>query len=295
LHLSNAAISEFEPKMKKPLIALAALLTLAACQTNPISGRSQLMLVSEDAAISASREAYVAMLKPIDEKGKLDNNPATRARVVGITEKLVAQAIKYRPETEQWQWSVHVIDDPKTVNAWCMAGGRMAIYTGLIEQLNATDDEIAQVMGHEIGHALLSHTAEKMSRAMAMHAGIGVIAVTQSSSQYGQLAVQGAALAAAVAIELPNSREAESEADRIGIELAAKAGYNPNAAISLWDKMGKVGGGDGKSSFDFLSTHPAPVKRMKTLEAMVPKMMAFYQDKSPRPVHKLGNSDLAAK
>jgi predicted Zn-dependent protease len=295
LHLSNAAISEFEPKMKKPLIALAALLTLAACQTNPISGRSQLMLVSEDAAISASREAYVAMLKPIDEKGKLDNNPATRARVVGITEKLVAQAIKYRPETEQWQWSVHVIDDPKTVNAWCMAGGRMAIYTGLIEQLNATDDEIAQVMGHEIGHALLSHTAEKMSRAMAMQAGIGVIAVTQSSSQYGQLAVQGAALAAAVAIELPNSREAESEADRIGIELAAKAGYNPNAAISLWDKMGKVGGGDGKSSFDFLSTHPAPVKRMKTLEAMVPKMMAFYQDKSPRPVHKLGNSDLAAK
>jgi predicted Zn-dependent protease len=281
--------------MKKPLIALAALLTLAACQTNPISGRSQLMLVSEDAAISASREAYVAMLKPIDEKGKLDNNPATRARVVGITEKLVAQAIKYRPETEQWQWSVHVIDDPKTVNAWCMAGGRMAIYTGLIEQLNATDDEIAQVMGHEIGHALLSHTAEKMSRAMAMQAGIGVIAVTQSSSQYGQLAVQGAALAAAVAIELPNSREAESEADRIGIELAAKAGYNPNAAISLWDKMGKVGGGDGKSSFDFLSTHPAPVKRMKTLEAMVPKMMAFYQDKSPRPVHKLGNSDLAAK
>jgi predicted Zn-dependent protease len=295
LHLSNAAISEFEPKMKKPLIALAALLTLAACQTNQISGRSQLMLVSEDAAISASREAYVAMLKPIDEKGKLDNNPATRARVVGITEKLVAQAIKYRPETEQWQWSVHVIDDPKTVNAWCMAGGRMAIYTGLIEQLNATDDEIAQVMGHEIGHALLSHTAEKMSRAMAMQAGIGVIAVTQSSSQYGQLAVQGAALAAAVAIELPNSREAESEADRIGIELAAKAGYNPNAAISLWDKMGKVGGGDGKSSFDFLSTHPAPVKRMKTLEAMVPKMMAFYQDKSPRPVHKLGNSDLAAK
>jgi hypothetical protein len=92
LHLSNAAISEFEPKMKKPLIALAALLTLAACQTNPISGRSQLMLVSEDAAISASREAYVAMLKPIDEKGKLDNNPATRARVVGITAMAVERA-----------------------------------------------------------------------------------------------------------------------------------------------------------------------------------------------------------
>lgn len=281
--------------MKKILFAVAALLAVAGCQTNPISGRSQLMLVSEDTAISASREAYVAMLKPIEDKGKLDNNPATRARVVGITEKLVAQAIKYRPETEKWQWSVHVIDDPKTVNAWCMAGGRMAIYTGLIEQLNATDDEIAQVMGHEIGHALLSHTAEKMSRAMAMQAGIGVLAATQSNSQYGQLAVQGASLAAVVAIELPNSREAESEADRIGIELAAKAGYNPNAAISLWDKMGKVGGGDGKSSFDFLSTHPAPVKRMEALAAMVPQMMPFYQDKSPRPVFKLSESGLAAK
>jgi predicted Zn-dependent protease len=280
--------------MKKLLIALATLLTLAACQTNPISGRSQLMLVSEDAAISASKEAYVAMLKPIEDKGKLDNNPATRARVVGITEKLVAQAIKYRPETEQWQWSVHVIDDPKTVNAWCMAGGRMAIYTGLIEQLNATDDEIAQVMGHEIGHALLSHTAEKMSRAMAMQAGIGVVSATQSGSQYGQLAVQGAALAAAVAIELPNSREAESEADRIGIELAAKAGYNPNAAVSLWEKMGKVGGGDGKSSFDFLSTHPAPVKRMQALSELVPKMMPYYRDQSPRPVFPLGGRGLAA-
>jgi predicted Zn-dependent protease len=280
--------------MKKLFIGFVTLLALAACQTNPISGRSQLMLVSEDTAISASSEAYVAMLKPIEDKGNLDNNPATRARVVGITEKLVAQAIKFRPESEQWQWSVHVIDDPETVNAWCMAGGRMAIYTGLIQQLNATDDEIAQVMGHEIAHALLSHTAERMSRAMAMQAGIGVLAATQTNSEYGQLTVQGASLAAVVALELPNSREAESEADRIGIELAAKAGYNPNAAISLWDKMSKVSGGDGKSSFDFLSTHPAPIKRMETLEAMVPQMMAYYQDKSPRPVHQLDNSDLAA-
>jgi predicted Zn-dependent protease len=293
-HASNTLNPKFEPEMKKLIIAFVTLLTLAACQTNPISGRSQLMLVSEDTAISASKEAYVAMLKPIEDKGKLDNIPATHARVVGITEKLVAQAITFRPETEQWQWSVHVIDDPETVNAWCMAGGRMAIYTGLIQQLAASDDEIAQVMGHEIGHALLSHTAERMSRAMAMQASMGVLAATQTDSKYGQLTLQGASLAAVVALELPNSREAESEADRIGIELAAKAGYNPNAAISLWDKMSKVGGGDGKSTFDFLSTHPAPVKRMEALAEMVPQMMPYYQDKSPRPVHKLANSDLAA-
>lgn len=286
------SFSESSQIMNKLFIAFAALITLVACQTNPISGRSQLMLVSEDAAISASKEAYVAMLKPIEEKGQLDNNPATRARVVAITEKLVAQAVKYRPETDQWNWSVHVIDDPKTVNAWCMAGGRMAIYTGLIQQLNATDDEIAQVMGHEIGHALLSHTAEKMSRAMAMQAGVGVLAATQTSSQYGQLAVQGATLAAVVAVELPNSRLAEAEADRIGIELAAKAGYNPNAAVSLWDKMGKVSG--GSSGFSFMSTHPAPEKRMEGLSKLVPDMMPYYQDKSPRPVFRLRESTLGA-
>ncbi len=267
--------------MKKLLLVLAALLIAGGCQTNPISGRSQLMLVSEDTAISASKEAYVAMLKPIDDKGKLDNDPVTRARVVTITERLVAQAIRYRPETEQWQWSVHVIDDPKTVNAWCMAGGRMAIYTGLIQQLNATDDEIAQVMGHEIAHALLAHTAEKMSRAMAMQAGLGVLAVTTDQP----LAVQGAALAAVVALELPNSREAESEADRIGIELAAKAGYDPRAAVTLWRKMGEASG--GKGGLEFLSTHPAPQRRMEALSARVPEMMPYYRDPAPRPVFPL--------
>jgi len=272
--------------MKKTLFALAfALLTLCSCETNPVTGRQQLMLVSEDVAITESKQAYAAMLQPLEKKGQIDNNPAVSARVRTITGKLIAQAIKYRPETQSWEWSVKVIDDPKTVNAWCMAGGRMAIYTGLIDQLKATDDELAQVMGHEISHALAKHTAERMSRAMAMQMGLGVLAATQQSSRYGDLTLSGAQMAAVVALELPNSREAETEADRIGIELAAKAGYDPKAAISLWDKMAKVGG--GSSSFDFLSTHPAPQKRMETLAALVPQMMPYYLDKAPRPVYQI--------
>ncbi len=275
--------------MKKLIALVAVALALGACQTNPITGRSQLMLVSEDQAVSQSKIAYAAMLKPLADEGKIDNDPALVRRVNTITSRLVAQAIRYRPETEAWEWSVRVIDEPDTVNAWCMAGGRMAIYTGLINKLNATDDEIAQVMGHEISHALLAHTAERMSRAMAIQLGLGAAAVAQSTSESalgGNLALQGAALAAVVALELPNSRGSEAEADVVGIEIAAKAGYDPRAAETLWAKMAQVGG-SGESRFDFFSTHPAPVKRMETLRELAPKMMPYYQDQSPRPTYPL--------
>ena len=217
--------------MGKIFIALTlTILALAGCQTNPVTGRQQLMLVSESTAISESKAAYVALLQPLAKGGKIDSDPATVARVHEITSRLIAQAVKFRPETKDWEWSVKVIDDPKTVNAWCMAGGRMAIYTGLIQQIKPTDDELAQVMGHEISHALAKHTQERMSRAMAMQVGLGALAITQSNSEYANLTLTGAQAAAVVALELPNSRTAESEADRIGIELAAKAGYDPHAA-----------------------------------------------------------------
>ena len=280
-------------RMTRISIALTlAILAVAGCQSNPVTGRKQLMLVSESTAISESKAAYVALLQPLAKQGKLDSEPATVARVREITSRLVAQAIKYRPETKDWEWSIKVIDDPKTVNAWAMAGGKMAIYTGLIQQIKPTDDELAQVLGHEISHALAKHTAERMSRAIAMQVGLGALAITQSNSEYANLTLTGAQAAAVVALELPNSRTAESEADRIGIELAAKAGYDPHAAVTLWEKMAKVGGGDGKSRMDFLSTHPAPAKRMETLAALVPQMMPYYQDKSPRPTYPLHASNV---
>jgi predicted Zn-dependent protease len=251
---------------------------LAACATSP-TGRRQLMLVSEDSAIASSAQAYVQEVGKLKKEGKLSSDKALIQRVNSITERLVAQAILMRPDSADWAWSVAVIDDPETVNAWCMAGGRMAIYTGLIDKIDPSDDEIAQVMGHEIGHALANHTAEKMSVAMA--SSIGVIAVGVASDNKGA-AMTGAAAAAALAVTLPNSRTAETEADRIGIELAAKAGYDPAAAVTLWSKMNNLPGGQPPQ---FLSTHPNPENREKKLAALGPEMEPYYRADSPRPTH----------
>jgi len=264
---------------------LALTLGVAACQTAPVTGRKQLMLVPESQAIQASTQAYAEVLAPIKKQGKLNNDPAMKARVDKITARLVAQAIKYRPETQSWDWQVAVIDDPKTLNAWCMAGGRMAIYSGIITQLSLSDDEIAQVMGHEIAHALAKHTAERMSTAMASEAALQVGAMLLGSdSATSQMTLKAAAAATTVGVQLPNSRQQESEADRIGIELAAKAGYDPHAAPRLWEKMLQATGGKGQS--DFLSTHPQSEKREAALAALIPQMMPYFDDKSPRPEYQ---------
>ncbi len=249
------------------------------------------MLIPEDMAISESNKAYKAMLAPIKKDGKLNTDPVMLERVKNITGRLVAQAVLYRPDSKSWNWSVQVIDEPEVVNAWAMAGGRMAIYSGLITKLEATDDEIAQVMAHEISHALLAHTQERMSRALAMQLGITALSIAIQDEKYGGVAVQGTALAAIVALELPNSRTAESESDRVGIEIAAKAGFDPKAAVSLWKKMANESG-QNDSRFDFLSTHPAPVKRVEELEKLTEVMMPFYEDQSPRPTHPVSGGDI---
>lgn len=257
------------------LFALTAL--VSACATSP-TGRTQLMLVSESQAINASRQAYVQEMGKYKREGKLVTDPKLLNRVKVITERLVAQAVAMRPDSRNWQWTVEVVDDPKNVNAWCMAGGRMAIFTGLILKVDPTDDELAEVMGHEIAHAIANHTAERMSVAMASQA--GVIAAGLLSDKPGQTMAM-AAVAAQLAVNLPNSRAAETEADRIGIELAAKAGYDPHAAVTLWKKMAAVGG--GKDPPQFLSTHPNDAARQQTLAGLVAPMMQYYRPTGPWP------------
>jgi predicted Zn-dependent protease len=270
-----------EHKMKRLLFTSALfVILLIGCATSP-TGRRQLMLVSEESAIAASKEAYVQMLQPYAKDGKIDNNPVLKKRVYRITGRLIAQAIKMRPDTKNWDWSIKIIDDPKTVNAWAMAGGKMALYTGLVEKIKPTDDELAQVLGHEISHALAKHSAEKMSVALASNAGVLAVGILTDSKG---LALSGAALAAAVAIQMPNSRSAESEADRIGIELAAKAGYDPRAAATLWEKMAKSG---GSRPPEFLSTHPSPENREERLSQIAPQMMKYYNQKGERPSYPL--------
>lgn len=269
---------------KTHLFLILSLLLFAlngGCAKSP-TGRNQLMLVSPETAISASKEAYINTMTPLDAKGKIDSDPVVSSRVKTITGRIVHEAIEMYPYTEAWEWDIRVIDDPNVVNAWCMAGGKMAIYTGLLIQIKPTDDELAQVLAHEIAHALSHHTAEKMSVSMAYNVGLLATAIALGGEEYAELALAGTAVVALLAIQLPNSRDAEVEADRIGIELAARAGYAPRAAVTLWKKMGEVGGGQPP---EFLSTHPAPLNRQETLRGLAPEMMPYYTEEKTRLIY----------
>lgn len=265
--------------MKKLLIPLLVIVFLPACATSP-TGRSQLMLMSPESAIVESKKAYLSTVGELDKEDKLVTDPALMKRVSTITGRLVSVATQRYPSSSGWEWSVAIVDDPETVNAWCMAGGRMAVYTGLFEKLKLTDAEFAQIMGHEISHALANHTAEKMSRAMATT--VGVVAIGAMSDSPA-LTMGGAAVAAKLALDLPNSRTAESEADQLGMELAVLAGYDPDAAVSLWEKMAAQGGGDRPP--EFISTHPAPGNRQANLAAMIPEMRQLNPQGKRAPVH----------
>ncbi len=270
---------DFSGNLRKSILALLVVL-IGACTTVPVTGRHQFMLIPEREAIAASVPAYFKMLSKPARDGKLDNDPALQARVELIASRLIAQALRIRPDTANWQWSIHIIDEPKTVNAWAMAGGRMALYSGLVKRIKPSDDELAQVLGHEISHALAKHTAEQMSVALAANL---ALATWAASGDHQGLALTGASLAAVLAVKLPNSRQAEREADRIGIELAARAGYDPHAVVSLWIKMKQASPG-GRMP-EFLSTHPAPDARLATLRSLVPQMMRYYKPQLQHPVY----------
>ena len=262
----------------KRWIILAVWVLLSSCAVSP-TGRTQFIIISPDAAIVESEAAYLDTVRQLDDEDKLVGDPLTVARVARITGRLVSIAVADFPESADWKWSVAIVDDRETVNAWCMAGGRMAVYTGLFDKLKLTDDEFAQIMGHEISHALANHTAERMSRAMATAAGVAVIGAASDNSG---AAVVGAAVLANVALTLPNSREAENEADVMGMVIATKAGYDPEAAVTLWQKMGDM---SDERPAEFLSTHPAPENRQAALNAMIPRMLEINPSRTKAPIH----------
>ncbi len=202
-------------------------------------------------------------------KGELIISGPEWSRVNTIMQRLVPQVAVFRPDAARWPWQLVLINED-TVNAHVMAGGKITVYTGLLRKLRLTDDEIAAVMGHEMAHALREHTREKMSQAAA---GNLAIAIGGALLGAGEGAMQVASLGKQLALDLPFSRGMESEADLYGLELAARAGYDPRAAVTLWQKMAQAGGnGPG-----FLSTHPAPADRMAALEAAIPRVMPLYE------------------
>jgi predicted Zn-dependent protease len=257
--------------------ASVALLLLAGCQsvstTQPGAvgvERKQTMMVSSADMNRSAVKAYGQILAEAQKKGQLNRDPAEFARVRAIAGRLIPQTGGFRPDAPGWQWEVNVITS-KEVNAWCMPGGKIAVYTGLIERLPATDEELAAVMGHEIAHALREHSRERASQAMAQSVGISVVGAVLGVPGVAQDLTQALL---DVTFNLPNSRTDEIEADRIGVELAARAAYDPHAAVTLWEKMNKLGGSQPPQ---FLSTHPSHASRINDLKGYAEKVMPLYE------------------
>ena len=265
-------------------IALAGLLALTGCQAVNTTGssavgveRKQYMfsMLSTNEINQSYAQAYQQTLQQAQAQGKLDtrSNNAKRLQVIG--QHLVSQVGYFRADAAQWNWQVSLIDSPE-LNASCGPGGKILFYSGIINKLQLTDDEIAAVMGHEIAHALREHSRESMSKAYGIEMaklGLGaVLGVSQDTMVLADTAVQ-------YGMTLPNSRGAETEADLLGIELAARAGYNPNAALSLWRKMEQASQG---APAEFMSTHPSSSTRISNLQANIPKVMPIYEQTRKR-------------
>lgn len=248
---------------------------LTGCSSSTDAGaigvnRNQLMMVSSEQVLQLSNKSFQQTIAEARNKGVLDTNTAQLARIKRITIQLVNQVGVYRPEARNWNWEVHTIKSNQ-LNAYVLPGGKVVIYTGIIDRLNLTDDEIAAIIGHEMSHALREHARERISRQVATQTGLGIAASVFGLSA-GQAQLAG--LAGDLGLNLPNSRTQETEADLMGLELMARAGYNPNAAVTLWKKMqGAEGRGEPPQ---FLSTHPVSASRIANIQALLPKVMPLY-------------------
>jgi len=232
--------------------------------------RTQLMLVSEEEMEASANESYAQVLSEAKANKTLNTNPSTTKRVQNIANRLIAQVGAFREDALGWDWQVNVITD-ETVNAWCMPGGKIVVYTGIIESLDLNDAQLAAVMGHEIAHALREHSREQASRTALTNAGVSAIS---SLAGFGEVGTSMVGLAAQYTLELPFSRSHETEADHIGTELMARAGYDPNEAVNIWKKMAAMG---GASVPQILSTHPSHETRIKDLEQICLKVYPLYE------------------
>ncbi len=261
--------------------AASLLLALAACQSVQttrggdvgVERRQQMTtLVSSREVEQLAAKEYAQVLAEAAKRGALNANPQQVARVRAIAARLVPHTAVFRDDAPRWNWEVNVLSS-KEINAWCMPGGKIAVYTGLIERLNVTDDELAAVMGHEIAHALREHARERMGRQLATQTATAVGAVALEIFTGVRIDPKLASAFTTAMFVLPNSRENEQESDLIGMELAARGGYDPRAAISLWQKM--AAGGSGPPQW--LSTHPSHETRQRELQANVQKVLPLYE------------------
>lgn len=254
---------------KSPLLGGVLLAGLiAACTTTPYTNRSQLMVVSEGQEVALGNQAYQQVLS----ESKIETDP----RVNDVVRR-IGQRIAVAADRPDYKWEFVVIDDPKTVNAFALPGGKVAVYTGMFP-VAQTEAGLATVMGHEVAHALARHGAERMSQQMGVQAvgtGIAVALGQTGASGITQVAaMQAFGLGAQVGVLLPFGRSQESEADHIGLILMAKAGYDPKDAIAFWERMEKSSGGKGPP--EYLSTHPNHGTRIQQIQGWLPEAEKYY-------------------
>jgi len=245
---------------------LVALVVFAACATVPYTNRSQLMLVPESQDLALGAQAYQEVMK----KAKVSHDPKMVEAVREVGERIARAANK-----PDYKWEFTVIDDDKTVNAFALPGGKVAVYTGLFPVARDSAG-LAAVLGHEVGHAVARHGAERMSQMIPLEvAQLGLSVYLGSASPGTQQAVmQAFGLGAQVGVLLPFSRSQEAEADHIGLILMAKAGYDPHAALELWQRFEKTG---QKSPPEFMSTHPSYGTRERNIESWLPEAQSYFR------------------
>lgn len=256
---------------------LAAIMLFVGCSTVPITGRRQISLVPQSQLIASSMDSYNQLLS----QSKISNDPQKTQMVVTVGNKIAKSAEQFmrengmEKELQNYHWEFNLIEDDKTVNAFCMPGGKIAVYTGI---LPVTKDEtgLAVVMGHEVAHALANHGGERMSQLLIRQMGATSLSVALSKqpAQTRELMMQAYGVGTEVGILLPYSRNHELEADHIGLILMARAGYDPRAAIPFWQRMSESG---GKRPPEFLSTHPAPEKRIEDIRSELPEALKYYK------------------
>jgi predicted Zn-dependent protease len=262
-------------------LAVPLLLVLTACSSSTQQGatgitRKQLLLLPSAQVDAMALQSYKGELSKAKEKGALNTDKANLERIRRIADRLVPQVAVFRPDAVRWSWEVN-LETRDELNAYCSPGGKIMFFTGIITKLKLTDDEIAAIMGHEIAHALREHGRERISQAYAQQAGMTLLAMLTNMDSRQAALLQ---TATTLGLTLPHNRGQESESDVMGVELMARAGFDPQASISLWQKMGAAAKGAPPA---FLSTHPSGTQRIGELQERMATVMPLYEAAKRNP------------
>ncbi len=267
-------------KWRQWLVA-SSFAVLTACTSSTHEGatgiqRKQFLLLPAEQVNAMALQSYRGELSQAKQKGALNTDKANLERIRKIADRLIPQVATFRPDALNWAWEVN-LESRNELNAYCAPGGKIMFFTGIINNLKLTDDEIAAIMGHEIAHALREHGRERISQAYAQQAGMAILAMVTDMSQQQATILQ---TATHLGLTLPHGRGQETEADVMGLELLARAGYDPKAAVTLWQKMAAA---NKSAPPAFLSTHPSSSQRINELNSKIAVVMPLYQAAKRNP------------